>query len=282
VTTGLPEREFHELAPPEGGALAVRREAGRRRRRRAVLTSAGTAVGLLAGVLLLQGSGQPGRESLRVTDLPTSDPSASPASLASPEPSAGTTRAAGPGSSAAPQAGQPVPSATADPRHPSTPATVPYRSPELVREYRDRAVTGTVSVCSGSSSTTGDGGLQSTVNWCQSAVAAPTARGHDLVGELCRDGSSDATLTFPRQQEVELLVRRADGTVVWRWSTGHSDAPDGHTLGVARDHCWSWTAPWTDVDDDGRPLPEGTYQLVVRSRADELRGAPEATVTFTA
>jgi len=135
-------------------------------------------------------------------------------------------------------------------------------------------------VCSGQS-TTGDGGLQSTVSWCESATVTATSRGHDLVGSFCRDGSADATLTFATQQEVELVVRRADGTVVWRWSAGHADAHAPHTLAVARDHCWDWTAPWTDVDAQGRALPSGSYELDVTSRADELRTARVATASFT-
>jgi hypothetical protein len=282
MTTGLPAREFYELAPPEGGSLAVRREAARRRRRQVVVTSGATVVALVGTVLLLQAGGSTGHDSLQITDRPTPVSSASPQVIASGVPHPGSTAAARPGGSGAPVlAGAPQASSSGRPE--TRPSAVPalYRTPDLVRTYRDRQAPTALTLCSGSSSTTGDGDLQSTVSWCESAVVRPTDRGHDLTGEFCRDDSSDASLTFARQQEVELLVRREDGTVVWRWSLGRSNDASAHSLVVEREHCWSWTAPWTDVDSSGRPLPEGTYELVATSRADELRTAPVARAAFS-
>lgn len=282
MTTGLPAREFHQLAAPEGGALAVRREARRRQRRRAVLVSGCTAVVVAATGLLLHAGGPSRRDSLQVADDPTTSASSSPQPAASgaARPSASATP--GPSGSAAPVVtGGPAERASTQPQADQPAGVTAYRTPDLTRAYSDRSSFGSVSFCTGSASGSQQSGVQATVSWCPSATVTGTARGHDLVGTVCRDGSSAATLSFATQQEVELTVQRADGTVVWRWSTGHGDAADQHVLAVEADHCWSWTAPWTDVDARGRALSGGSYELVVSSRADELRTAPVATVGFT-
>lgn len=281
MTAGLPTREFVQLAPPEGGSLAVRREARRRQRRRAVVTSGGAAVVVISSVLLLQG-GRTAHDSLQVTDNPTTSTSASPQTSSSPAPRSTSSPVPGSGASVAPGAvGSPASQPSATPQTEESAVPAGYRTPDLARAYSDRTTFGAVSFCTGSASGSGQDNLQSTVDWCPKAVVTDTVRGHDLDGQVCRDGSSDARLTFARQQEVELTVRRSDGTVVWRWSAGHADASSPHTLDVAKDHCWDWTAPWTDVDAQGRVLPSGSYELEVTSRADELRTAPVATASFT-
>jgi hypothetical protein len=118
------------------------------------------------------------------------------------------------------------------------------------------------------------------VSWCQYASLVQTPRGHDLVAEVCRDATTDGSLTFGSVLEVELTVADDKGRAVWTWSAGRDALADPHVLAVQRGHCWDWTAPWTDVDGQGRPLPSGGYLLVVGSDARELDGAPPGTTSF--
>ena len=71
-----------------------------------------------------------------------------------------------------------------------------------------------------------------------------------------------------------------NGHVVWRWSTGHPTSHQPHALTTPAGACWTWTAPWTDVDAAGRPLAAGTYTLTVTSRASEVADLPDETGTF--
>jgi hypothetical protein len=111
------------------------------------------------------------------------------------------------------------------------------------------------------------------------AIVSPTARGHDLAIEVCRDSTGDGTMTFSRRNEVDLVVSRG-GTAVWRWSTDHPDERAVHTLAVEKNSCWVWTARWTDVDARGRALASGSYTLSVTAAARELSGFTEKTETF--
>jgi hypothetical protein len=111
------------------------------------------------------------------------------------------------------------------------------------------------------------------------AVATATDRGHNLTIEICRDSTGPSQLTFARRNEVDLAVLAGDKTV-WRWSVGHADAAAAHTLAADADSCWSWTAPWTDVDASGRRLESGSYALSVTSTAREVSAVDPQQVTF--
>jgi hypothetical protein len=258
VSSELPSRDFTALPPPPSGALvAVREGRGIRRRRRLVEAGAAAAsLGLALGVLAAAGTGTThARDELVPAVLPTSQ--ASP-TIAPADP---------------PEASLPGPRRT-----PST--------PPLVREYRTAPPPSTPSTSSGPSATvcgpavegshTGD--VQPTTDWCEGVAADTSARGHDLTIRVCR-GQTAGRLTFAHTLEAELEVLSGE-TTVWRWSTGHPDVVQRHTLEVAAGACWSWTAAWTDVDARGARLRPGTYTLRVSSRADEVHALMPRTKSF--
>ncbi|MDX6225268.1 MAG: hypothetical protein QOE64_1644 [Frankiales bacterium] len=284
----LPRRPFTELSPPDGGFAEARR-AGRRRRRLKATAASTTGAGAVAVVLAIIGSSSlGGQDSLRVTGHPdgaTPAPSASASDVPSRAPVPGATNdsASGqqPGATSSPNAAA-GPEATAEPAATTGPgpAVDGYRTPDLVRNYfaRPAPLGSGTSFCQGASSDVGDN-THSTVNWCHSAIVKKTAHGHELTDELCRDGTSGSKLVFSTSREVELLVMR--GTeVVWRWSADHPADHQPHELVAETDHCWQWTASWTDVDARGRPLPAGDYRLRVISQASEKQTQPETTFTI--
>lgn len=283
MTSPWPHRPVHELPPPPSGLRDVRRAAGRRRRRTAVLSSAATAMTVLAAFLLLQvGAGDGGRDSLRVTDNTPAAPSLASHSPLAPQAVVKPATGRGPQPVATAQSARPA--AVTSPRAGGPPPSVghagPYRAPDLVRTYIARPTPNGVTVCSGSSSATGSD-VQYTVNWCEGGSVASTAGGHDLVGEACRDSSADAQLTYQQTREIVLTVENAEGRVVWTSTQGRPAHADAHRLTVAREHCWAWTAAWTDVDTRGRTLPSGAYTLVVAHLAQELASAPETRIAFS-
>jgi hypothetical protein len=287
MSPDLPRRPFTELTPPPGGFAVARRAATRRRRAKAAVASTSVAGAAVAVLALLGSSSLPGDDSLRVT---------SPGGSASPAASAVETSSPAPAASGAPETtpsaplkpspgdtagGQPQPDPAATAGDGTDAQAAGYRTPELQRSYVSRVTPTSTTVCGGGEQGNTDPTLQYTVNWCTSAAVTPAKAGHDLTSQICRDSSSDATLTYPGSREVDFVVLRSDGKVVWRWSTDHPDAGVGHQLAVAREHCWVWTAHWTDVDGEGRALPRGSYTLVARSGADELQGKPEERASFT-
>jgi len=234
-----------------------------------------SALVLFGGVALAQQGGPHPTDTLRVSDDPSRalTPTAAPST-----PAPGATPSPGGAAPSASPSSAPEPVATTSPSPaPRGPRVGVYRTPDLTRAYVDRTKPGGLTVCPSSSSD----GSSVAVDWCESAVARPTSRGHDLVAEVCRDASADGQLSFGSTHEVELRVQDAGGRTVWTWSAGHLDEKYPHVLAVQRNHCWDWTAPWTDVDARGVLLPQGTYQLVVAPLARELSAAPEAMASFT-
>ena len=283
MSQDLPRRPFTELSPPPAGLVAVRASATRRRRAKSLVSGAG-ALGVLGVVLALVASSGPRDDTLRVTDAgpdvtstaaPQTTETATP-SASEPAPTSTPTAApSAPGSSSVGGDGEAAATQTPDP------AQVDYRTPDVTREYVSRAsLTGTT-VCSGSESGSTDPTLYYTVNWCHSAAVSATRGGHLLTQQICRDSSSDSTLSFDGDRELDLVVQRDDGHVVWRWSVGHPDGGSAHSLAVEREHCWVWNVSWTDVDQRGRALPHGSYTLVVTTTASELRSKPMERTDFT-
>lgn len=279
----LPRRPFTELAPPPDGFSAVRASAVSRRRAKSAVTGAG-ALSVLGLVLALVASSNARDDSLRVTNGgPDDSTSAAPQPTSSAVPSvserpATPAPAGSPGAIDASSGG-----AGSDPAATEPPGTAPadYRTPEVTREYVSRASATGTTVCSGTANGSTDPTLYYTVSWCHSAAVSTAPGGHDLTQQICRDSSSDATLSFDGSRELDLLVQRADGKVVWRWSVDHRDTSSAHTLAVEREHCWVWTVHWTDVDQRGAALPRGSYTLVVTTSASELASKPREQVDFT-
>jgi hypothetical protein len=112
------------------------------------------------------------------------------------------------------------------------------------------------------------------------ATVTRTARGHDLSLVVCRDSTGPGQLHYTRRREADLVVLSA-GKPVWQWSAGHEDVADQHVLSVDAEGCWTWTAPWTDVDGRGRGLEPGDYTLAVSTPASELRAFDGQEVAFS-
>jgi hypothetical protein len=119
--------------------------------------------------------------------------------------------------------------------------------------------------------------------FCVTAYAHESSRGHELVLEVCRDSTGPGSMRFSGRNEAELVVHNVldQDRVVWRWSVGHPDTDDAHTLQLETSACWTWTAPWTDVDGSGRALEDGTYEVAVTSTAQQLRGRPAERARFS-
>ena len=160
-----------------------------------------------------------------------------------------------------------------------------YRTPDLVRRYRPAPPqTGAPAgrICSGSSEGS-TGGVTNGTGYCVTGVVTETARGHDLVVEICRDSTGPGRLRFPRELEVDLVVHEpADkDRAVWQWAAGRTNELDAHALDLETSACWTWTAAWTDVDRAGKPLAEGEYELQVAGHATEVRSVDAVRVPFT-
>jgi hypothetical protein len=293
MTDQLPNRGFTPLPPPPGGAAAaVRGGRGiRRKRRLAGAGAAAASVALLAGVLVATGSGgphasdvlvpaDPGVPTVSAETQPGSD-DATQGSLVAPGARPSPTAAARPSPKDAPRPGPD----RASPAATRQPTTSGYRTPNLVRRYHAApAPTGGPSgrICGGSSSGDTNGGFEQGYGFCVDAYAVSTARGHDLILEVCRDSTGPGSLRFARELEAELVVHDVldKDRSVWRWSSGHSNAEDVHGLKVETSACWTWTAAWTNVDARGRELEPGRYEVAVKSTADQLRGMPEQRASF--
>ncbi|MCU1588932.1 MAG: Intracellular proteinase inhibitor, partial [Frankiales bacterium] len=153
-----------------------------------------------------------------------------------------------------------------------------YQTPALRRTYSPPIPAG-ARVCSAQVSDS-PGGTHKRIDWCMTAAVTTTEAGHDLTVEVCRDQTTDSALSFDTTREADLVITRA-GHEVWRWSVGHIAKPRTHALQTPAGACWSWTAPWTDVNGAGRPTPSGSYELVGTSLAGELADLPDVSTTFT-
>lgn len=290
----LPTRPFTALPPPPAGATAAVRQ-GRVIRRRRQLAGAGAAaasMAVVAGVLVAVGGStphaadelvpagptrptvstetQPGSDESATGSLTLASPRPSPSAAARPSPT--STRATAAGPSQATSARSPAPSRG-------------YRTPNLIRRYHAAPPqTGGPSgrICGGGSEAGGNGSISNGYGFCVDGYAVSTSRGHDLILEVCRDSTGPGSLRFPRELEAELVVHDVldKDRVVWRWSTGHANDDDVHVLKLETSACWTWTAPWTDVDARGRRLEPSDYAVAVKSAADQLRGMPEQRASF--
>lgn len=286
----LPHHGFVELPVPAGGVnAAVARGRHLRRRRTALRICAAVATTGLAVAAALSFGGSPGLGA-RDRLVPAHDPGLVPG------PTPTVTGAARPGAATSgSRPSSPLPSPSAPAQQPqgrpspsprvaggSVPET-PYRTPALTRTYtppRPLSASPSVSVCGANYAGSTDGTGQTRANWCVDEQVTPSARGRDLVLQLCRDQSGAAPLTFPGGREVEIVVSRA-GHEVWRWSADHPDRGPAHTLDTPATACWTWTAPWTTVDQHGRPLPAGAYTMLATTQAAEVATFPSDAVAFS-
>lgn len=281
----LPHHGFRELPAPSGGAhAAVARGRHLRRRRAALQLGAGlTTLGLVVAGALAVGGSQglsahdrliPGHGTgLVASATPTAtSPLSAPATVSTPPASANR--------ATTPPPSRPSPSTTpaAGPAR-----TLPYRTPNLRRTYaspKTLSASPSVSVCGANYSGGTDGAGQTRADWCVDERVTTSTHGRDLVLELCRDQSGAAPLTFRGAREVDIVVRRGEREV-WRWSVDHPDTGPGHTLDTPSTACWTWTAPWTTVDQHGRPLPRGDYTMLATTQASGVATFPSDAVAFS-
>jgi hypothetical protein len=294
----LPSRAFTPLPPPPAGALdAVHGGRGIRRRRR--ITGAGAAAAslvLLAGVVAANGTGSNHAEDQLIpARKPTSAALPTPASAVAPP---GTSPVTGPGNTQAVPPGSagaggavastgPAPATRAEgDKAANRTSPTGYRTPTLRRTYRPApppspsTQQGPGGRLCGASYNDSQNQTALTTDWCLTPIATASTRGHDLTVEVCRDTTGPGRLTFSRQQEVDLTVTSGN-RIVWQWSRDQPNAAGKHTLDAAADGCWSWTAPWTDVDAGGRRLAGGSYTLIVTSSAAELQALGPKRTTFS-
>lgn len=266
----LPRRPFHELPAPEGGLDAARSAGLRSRRRRQAAVAATLSAVLVAAVVVVADAGGASPASERLTTRRTPTPtmtSGVPTPSATPSPERATAQ---PTTTATATVGVPTqPSASTA----STSTSSGYRSPALRRSYQPGDPLG-ARVC-----TPDESNGRTRAGWCLEATAKATEAGHDLALTLCRDQTTASQLTFGDGLESDFVVRRGT-TEVWRWSAHADTRGAAHVLNVERSACWVWTAPWTDVDGNGRPLPGGDYSLTVLSAAHELAGINDETTPF--
>jgi hypothetical protein len=106
------------------------------------------------------------------------------------------------------------------------------------------------------------------LGWCDYYDGARTGHGGEpveLAATVCRLPGQDAhTLQADTGQQAEFTVgdRR---TPAWTWAKGHRFSQYGTTFNVEPGSCLRWHVTWNVVDDAGRPLAPGVYDLVARS-----------------
>lgn len=91
--------------------------------------------------------------------------------------------------------------------------------------------------------------------------------------DACRDalGAPWGRLTWASSREIEVHIRDTTGRIVWRYDEPETASP--HAEQVLATHCVSWSDIGALRDEQGRPLPSGTYTLGARVIAEELSGA---------
>jgi hypothetical protein len=104
--------------------------------------------------------------------------------------------------------------------------------------------------------------------WCSYYDGALTGRGGEaveLAATVCRlPGQGAHTLQVDSGQHAEFMVGDR-GSPAWTWAKGHNFSPYGDSFNVEPGRCLRWHVTWRVVDDTGRPLAPGTYDLIARS-----------------
>jgi hypothetical protein len=104
--------------------------------------------------------------------------------------------------------------------------------------------------------------------WCSYYDGARTGHGGEpveLAATVCRlPGQAAHTLQADSGQHAEFMVgdRREPQ---WTWAKRHRFSSYGESWNVEPGTCLRWHITWTVVDDTGRPLTPGAYDLIARS-----------------
>jgi hypothetical protein len=118
----------------------------------------------------------------------------------------------------------------------------------------------------------GDGpvAFQGWCNYYDGPTSGPSGHPVELAATVCRlPGQEAHTLQVDTGEQAQFGASTQDSTV-WSWSKGHHFSPYGTTFNVAPGSCLRWHVRWNVVDDAGRPLPPGMYNLIARPLAREV------------
>ena len=103
------------------------------------------------------------------------------------------------------------------------------------------------------------------LGWCSYYTGANSGRAGQSVliaTDVCRlPGQSAAQLISDNGQQAEFSVGMKAEPDVWTWSHGRKFTSSGTSITVPPGECVEWFVTWQVVDDSGRPLPAGTYDL---------------------
>lgn len=268
---------------PDGVDLALAAGRRRLRHRRISTTAAGVSAATALGASLVAGA-HPGTTGLA--------PAGSPPRHGT----TGTPRAAAPASPLTP----PLPSAVSSPApsgspvpHPTTVAgsALPTRSPSP-------APTSPAPPRWVGTAPTGPDGLPAvrvgTFNdptYCATNLAGEVAGQHGFcnnveastrdvtIGEvteitytLCREATEPKTLSYRTAYEIDLGIYSDffhEQPPEFVWGDPAAFPPDPHTITFAHGDCRTWTVEWMGQDTAGYALPDGSYDVLVRSAAFE-------------
>lgn len=104
--------------------------------------------------------------------------------------------------------------------------------------------------------------------------------GYQLETYVCNYTTRSYQLSYASARELDVVIRDSKNQVVWRWSLEHPDRDQPHTVTIPTGGCWYWETYWALVDQQGRPLPKGSYSMVSLQQATELSGQDDATYSF--
>ena len=269
-----PGRAFDPVGPPPAGLVTAFTAARRRRNRSAALSG---SAGVVASVLLLALVGGASPQVLVQQPAPPASQVVGGPQRVHQDAGLAAIGATGPaGTAVAPATTGQSPSGlrtTAPVASASPPAAVHGRQPG---RFPHNAMTSGVGyqVPYGTQPTcpvNGTPGLHGTL--CGQAWVVTNGSSVRLGVEVCNVGSDVATMSFPTALEADVVVRAPGGTKeLWRWSAGQTFPARPRTQVLQVGDCGIWETVWDEVDQAGRRLPPGTYQMTARSAAEELRG----------
>lgn len=215
------------------------------------LPSAGLALVLLLGAAAYQEPAAPEAPGGASTLTPVAPPAAA---AAAPRSRAVAPRPAAPPQAAAvrPRAPRAAAAPRADQR--AQPRTVPAYGP-MERDYERSA--------HGDGLCPADAQGPSLGITCRGADVRTTRSGYLLRFSVCTTTAERFELRFLTEAEVDVRVLDTSGREVWTWQPPRPFLDEPHVLLADLGSCWVWETSWAQVDDRGRPLPPGTYDLRV-------------------
>lgn len=85
----------------------------------------------------------------------------------------------------------------------------------------------------------------------------------DLTFTVTNTGKEDVQFPFATTQQYDFIIKRGD-TEVARWSLGQTfvQEPPDFVLTLAPGKTWTFTTRWMQKDQDSRPVPPGTYEIM--------------------